>query len=61
MKHKKRFDCVAMKLRLQARHRADKARLGRSGFDAKWRRWREQSTDPLAVWWRQLAEVKTDA
>ncbi len=61
MKRKKRFDCVEMKLSLQARHRAEQARLGRAAFEAKERRWREQSDDPLAVWWRRVESAKSPA
>jgi len=50
-----------MKLRLQARHRSELARLGRAGFEAKRRRWREQSDDPLAVWWRRVEPATSPA
>jgi len=61
MKRSKSFDCVDMKLRLQARLRAEETRLGRARFDAKWRRWREKSADPLAVWWRRVESAKSPA
>ena len=61
MKRKKRFDCVEMKLRLQARHRAELSRLGRAGLETKGRRWRELSDDPLAVWWRLVEREKSSA
>ena len=50
----KEHDCVEMKNRIQAELLDEKARLGEAEMVRRTDQWFEESSDPLAVWWRSL-------
>ena len=59
---KKTFDCVEMKNRLQAEMKDRETRLGAEEMHRQRQQWLERGDDPLACWWRSLANiVSTDS
>lgn len=57
----KSFDCVAMKNRIQAELVEERKQLGEQEQLRRHHEWLKTSDDPLAVWWRSLKEVQTEA
>lgn len=54
---KKTFDCVELKIQMQAKLREQEAALGASEARRKRQQWLATGDDELARWWRSLAVV----
>jgi hypothetical protein len=56
---KKAFDCVEFKRELQAKVAAKyKGMTLEESIEAR-RKWLDESDDPMAIWWRSVAENQT--
>ena len=59
MKAEKKFDCVAMKDRIQKRRREERSGMTEKEIDAQLDSGLRTSTSPIAQLWRRISKEKT--
>ena len=58
MEAKKKFDCLELKDRLQAEVTREIEEIGERAYFSRLHQWLDASDDPLAVWWRRVADAQ---